>query len=426
MRRNLWLGIAVSALLLWVAFRGVEAEAFWHATRHVRLGWLAVLALATMVRFGLTAVRWSLLVRPVKTVGLHRLFGVTMIGFMANQLLPARIGELVRAYGLARTESLPMPPVVATLVLERVFDGLSLLLFLVGGSFFLRPEPWMVWSAVLSGILYLGGSSRSAACAIPHDPARLLAPRTASGTDPTTGRTAGRVVRGWPRGVGRSARAPRSNRPVARDLVGQRRRVPGLVRRLRPGPPAPRGAARLRGGHPRPGASVGARVRRPASGSYGRRPRPLRSPAAVALALSFVSHLVNATLIVAVGLVYLNAYDLSFGRSDCRARGVSTPGGAPRLRGGPRPAVTGRPAGPGAHYPTPEALDAWPSNWTPSEAIVTSRPASPVVSSMRSRKITVDIYGHLVPGANKAAVDRLDDTRLSATSPQPRPSKGQN
>lgn len=340
MRRNLWLGIAVSVLLLWVAFRGVDAGAFWHATRQVRPGWLAALALAMLVRFGLTAVRWRLLVRPVKAVGLHRLFGVTMIGFMANQLLPARIGELVRAYGLARTESLPMAPVLATLVLERVFDGLSLLLFLVGGSFFLRPEPWMVWSAVLSGILYLGAllslgslrdprTARLAYWLLARLPARIrpraarLAEAFGGGLEVLGDRRALLAVAGlslaiWSvnaAGYQASFAAFALDLPLhAAPLVSAVVTL-ALVLPSAPGFVGPLQAATVAG-----------------LALFG-------VPPAVALALSFVAHVVNATLIVALGLVYLNAYDLSFGAlrtvgREASRRPAAPPGSAAGCRPG--------------------------------------------------------------------------------------------
>ena len=94
--------------------------------RQVRTVWLLPVILSIFVRFWLTAVRWQVLLRPVKPIGLHRLFGVIMIGFMANNVLPARIGELVRAYALGRSEALAAPLAFATIVIERVFDGFTL------------------------------------------------------------------------------------------------------------------------------------------------------------------------------------------------------------------------------------------------------------------------------------------------------------
>ena len=156
MRWKFWLGVGVSAAFLWVAFRGVSLEEIRHSLAEVRPAWLLLVLASIAGRFWLTAVRWQVLLRPVKAVGLHRLFGVIMIGFMANNVLPARLGEVVRAYALGKTESLPTSLSFATIVLERLFDGFTLLAFLVLGVVYLRPGPLIVWSAVSAFCLYLG------------------------------------------------------------------------------------------------------------------------------------------------------------------------------------------------------------------------------------------------------------------------------
>ena len=154
MRGKVWLGVAVSAVLLWVAVRGVSLDEVLHELRQVRPIWLVPVLASIFVRFWLTALRWQLLLQPVKRIGVHRLFAITMIGFMANNLLPARLGEFVRAYALGRSEALPSSLPFATIVIERLFDGFTLLMFLVGGLSFLRPEPDPP----------LGGRPRRASC----------------------------------------------------------------------------------------------------------------------------------------------------------------------------------------------------------------------------------------------------------------------
>jgi glycosyltransferase 2 family protein len=155
MRGKVWLGMAVSAVLLWVAVRGVSLDEVLQQLRQVRLAWLVPLLVSILLRFWLTALRWQLLLKPVKRVGLHRLFAITMIGFMANNVLPARLGEFVRAYALGRSESLSPSVPFATIVIERIFDGFTLLLFLVGGLSFLKPSPALLGAAALTGVLYL-------------------------------------------------------------------------------------------------------------------------------------------------------------------------------------------------------------------------------------------------------------------------------
>jgi uncharacterized protein (TIRG00374 family) len=156
MRGKVWLGVAVSAVLLWVAVRGVSLDEVLQQLRQVRPVWLLPVLASIFLRFWLTAIRWQLLLRPVKSIGIHRLFAITMVGFMANNVLPARLGEFVRAYALGRSEGLPPSVPFATIVIERIFDGFTLLLFLVGGLSFLRPSRTLLWAAGLTCALYLG------------------------------------------------------------------------------------------------------------------------------------------------------------------------------------------------------------------------------------------------------------------------------
>jgi glycosyltransferase 2 family protein len=156
MRGKVWLGVAVSAVLLWVAVRGVSLDEVLQQLRQVRPVWLLPVLASIFLRFWLTAIRWQLLLRPVKSIGIHRLFAITMVGFMANNVLPARLGEFVRAYALGRSEALPPSVPFATIVIERIFDGFTLLLFLVGGLSFLRPSRTLLWAAGLTCALYLG------------------------------------------------------------------------------------------------------------------------------------------------------------------------------------------------------------------------------------------------------------------------------
>jgi uncharacterized protein (TIRG00374 family) len=77
----------------------------------------------------LRAVRWHFLLRPVKPIPSGRLFPVVVIGYMANDVLPARLGELVRAYVLGEEEQVPKTTTIGTIVVERLFDGLAMLIF---------------------------------------------------------------------------------------------------------------------------------------------------------------------------------------------------------------------------------------------------------------------------------------------------------
>ena len=280
MRGKVWLGLAVSAVLLWVATRGVSLEEVLHQLRQVRPWWLVPVLASIFVRFWLTAIRWQVLLDPVKRIGVHRLFAITMIGFMANNVLPARLGEFVRAYALGRSETLPPSLPFATIVIERIFDGFTLLLFLVGGLSFLRPSRTLLWAAGLTCGLYLGvlvglmvlrtgrGLSLLTA-ALDRLPDRLAD----SGAAPP------RVLPQRARRPQQRARPPAHGHVVARDLARQRRRRRGDLLRLRAGSAALRVLPSARDHRGRPRAAVGARLYRPLPGGDGRGAGPRRRPA---------------------------------------------------------------------------------------------------------------------------------------------------
>jgi hypothetical protein len=119
------LGILVSAALLYYAFRGV------HLREVVQQVWgadpllLGLAALAATLVFPLRALRWKPLLEPVHPSTRFRpRFAATCIGFMANNLLPARVGEFARAYALSRLEPVRASASFGSLVVERMFDGL--------------------------------------------------------------------------------------------------------------------------------------------------------------------------------------------------------------------------------------------------------------------------------------------------------------
>jgi hypothetical protein len=124
---KLGLGIAVSVVCVWLSMRDVRPAEVWHALQHANyLGFVGVM-LTTVIGFWLRAVRWRSLIVAPKRLSTDSLFGATMIGFMANNVLPFRLGEFVRPWALARREKLSKTTLLATIVVERAIDMLTLL-----------------------------------------------------------------------------------------------------------------------------------------------------------------------------------------------------------------------------------------------------------------------------------------------------------
>jgi len=125
-------GIAITALLLWWALAEVTFSGVWANIRTGNMWLLAAAVFVATFGFVIRALRWKVLLTPVKadTTLRSRLAGVS-IGFMANNVLPARVGEFARAYAFSRLEPVSASAAFGSLVVERFLDGVALLLFLV-------------------------------------------------------------------------------------------------------------------------------------------------------------------------------------------------------------------------------------------------------------------------------------------------------
>ncbi len=129
--RRVWLGFAISvaflALFLVRTDFGEFRDAFADANYAIAFASLPVYFLGIWVR----TVRWQYLLRPVARVSAWRLYPVVIIGLMANNLIPARAGELVRAYILGERERVSKATALGTIAVDRLFDGLTLVPMLV-------------------------------------------------------------------------------------------------------------------------------------------------------------------------------------------------------------------------------------------------------------------------------------------------------
>ena len=132
-RWQFWLGLAVSALFLYFALRGLDLPTVWQYMKTADYWWL--LPGVAIYFFGVWARtwRWHYMLRALKPVPLRRLFPVVCIGYMGNNIYPARIGELLRAYVLRQKEGVSVSASLATILVERIFDGVVMLLFVFVG-----------------------------------------------------------------------------------------------------------------------------------------------------------------------------------------------------------------------------------------------------------------------------------------------------
>lgn len=116
-------------------------------------------ALLGLLGFVVRAFGWRFLLAPVGRVSGARLFPPVAIGYMANNLFPARLGEFVRAYVVGKREDVSKSSALATIVIERIFDGLTLLLILAVVSVFFPYPAWVRRGGWLVAAFFVGLSA---------------------------------------------------------------------------------------------------------------------------------------------------------------------------------------------------------------------------------------------------------------------------
>ena len=200
--KRLWLGLAVTLVFLGLLFFRVEPgdpvnisyrfdlEAMVRTLRDANYAFVAPGIALYFLAVVFRTLRWRFLLSHLKSIPTSRLLPVVVVGYMANNLLPVRLGEVVRSYYLGQREGVSKSSALATIVLERVFDGLTLLLLLAAAALVLPvgglveglaersgiPVYLLVFGAVAPFVIVLA-LMITAAC-WPGWPVRVLAPLT--------------------------------------------------------------------------------------------------------------------------------------------------------------------------------------------------------------------------------------------------------
>jgi uncharacterized protein (TIRG00374 family) len=150
-------GIVVSAVFLYSSLKGLHLGDVWEDMRVARLEWIiAGMVVYFLAVWGRTW-RWHYLLRSIRSIPLGKLFPVVVIGYMGNNVYPFRAGEVIRAYVLKRNEQVNVSAGLATIVVERIFDGLVMLIFVfVALPFADFKESWLRDIVFFSTLLFWG------------------------------------------------------------------------------------------------------------------------------------------------------------------------------------------------------------------------------------------------------------------------------
>ena len=140
--------------LLWLFFRGANLGEIKKSLLDAKPAPIFWSLVATMATYLIRAIRWQGLLLPLGRAGLANCFRATVIGFMVNFLAPGRIGEIARPYLLARREGFSASGALATILLERVLDLVTVVFFV---AFWLLAGPKRARSEEIVSSLELGG-----------------------------------------------------------------------------------------------------------------------------------------------------------------------------------------------------------------------------------------------------------------------------
>lgn len=150
-----WVGIAISAVFLYFAFRGQDFGEIRDSLGRVELWWLGPALVMYFLGVWLRAVRWSILLRPLTpSVTSATLFPTVVVGYMANNVLPLRAGELVRSYLVRQQYGVRKTSVLATIAVERIFDGFTMLGFMLAATAFVSFTSQLQHLALIAFVVF--------------------------------------------------------------------------------------------------------------------------------------------------------------------------------------------------------------------------------------------------------------------------------
>ena len=130
---HLVIALLVSAGFLYLAFRNVKLDELGAALQRINISWLLVAIVVSLLIMVFRAWRWQLELRPLEHVPFGRLWVIISVAYMAINLLPVRIGEIVRPWLLSRKSGVSFSSVVGNVVLEKTMDSVIIVFYILLG-----------------------------------------------------------------------------------------------------------------------------------------------------------------------------------------------------------------------------------------------------------------------------------------------------
>ena len=149
------IGVLISLVCVYLVLRGVDLGQTAGLLGGARLEWLCLAVVGVIADLAFRALRWQCLVAPIRHVPLRRLTAYMLVGYLANNVLPARLGELVRSHYLGDREGISRSATLGTVVVERVVDTV-VLVGIGAAAILVLNVRGVVVSAILVGVALAG------------------------------------------------------------------------------------------------------------------------------------------------------------------------------------------------------------------------------------------------------------------------------
>jgi len=148
MKKNILIGFLLSILFAFLSFREISLPQVIAGTHKIFYGYAFAAMGAMFIVQVLRSLRWGRILRPVQKIAPLSLFPITCVGFLATAAIPARVGELVRPYLIARNREVEMATALGTIFVERLCDSLTIF-FLLAALLLFTPVPnWLFHSGI--------------------------------------------------------------------------------------------------------------------------------------------------------------------------------------------------------------------------------------------------------------------------------------
>jgi glycosyltransferase 2 family protein len=150
------LGLGIGAFFLWLSFRQTSLAQVGAVLANTQWGWLAAAIVLYGANMMARTLRWHALLRNVKFLPLGSVGMALLIGYAANNILPARLGEIVRANFTGKRYNLSRTAIAGSILVERVLDGLVVVLCLAIGRLFVADHPLLSLLTIVGTSLFVG------------------------------------------------------------------------------------------------------------------------------------------------------------------------------------------------------------------------------------------------------------------------------